>query len=514
MHILHLFAFRSKLLNPKRPHFTYTSKLQLTLSNLFIDPVLKRNSCVNFIPHFYTHTPFFKSAKMLRAGISKIAARNGCLSKPLKSNFHTYRVCLAAPAATKSKGSFTNKSVSQKTKKGSGNHKNFIGVATSSKYSKTSPAAPMAAISELRVPDLEPLTVVKYPSQSLRSLHHFGSFQKSQFNELFPQPMSLVRESVTLPLRDFYEKSSTNASSGNRLILTGESGIGKSVAISQLQSMAKSSGSIVLPINNCDVLGDGSLAFVYNGVQRVYQQPSFTKKLLRKILKGNKAELAKLKLSSSLKLEATLAKRKQDLNFDKGSTWANVLEKALSANVDKSAVFNRFVADLQSQQDFPVYLTVDNFSAFTERPFTAYKDQDCKAIYFDKFELPRFIMNFVTGKSAFNRGGVVVATCGKHKQNDTLPVALGKKQVNSYASLDLFDPQMATYLTENGGLKELEVSKLLQTEVGALVECYEKFEILQADKERDADELTRFKYVTSGNGNPLEMLKSCVINYI
>ncbi|KAH3684802.1 hypothetical protein WICPIJ_004225, partial [Wickerhamomyces pijperi] len=138
-------------------------------------------------------------------------------------------------AVYKSK-SFSKKKTfdSSKNRKGSGKDKRFNKVVLSVNYRKF--AQDQKAYESL--PEFSPETlyldeVVRYKEPILKKLHIMGAFKPHQYNEVFSKPVTLSRKIETKKIDDFVAKSLTSSSKENRLIITGDKGVGKSTLLTQ-----------------------------------------------------------------------------------------------------------------------------------------------------------------------------------------------------------------------------------------------------------------------------------------
>ncbi|KAI0462727.1 hypothetical protein LJB42_003528 [Komagataella kurtzmanii] len=397
-----------------------------------------------------------------------------------------------------------------KRSKGPGNHKNFINVSSTTLLKK----------SESHLPDLKPQNLTKnvvtnFPNDSVKALHHLGSFRKGQFNEAFSRPVSLVRD-ATIRLEKILQQALTTDSTNTRIAIIGESGVGKTTILAQFQSMAKSHKAIVFAINNADNFVDGSSDFGPGALDTVeYRQPMVTRKLIKKFFKANKDEL-NIPLTEDIKFATvkSFGERKgkqQDLSFKaKENTLFDVLNHAVHYRGDLSHCLH-FTFSQLSASNVPVFLTVDNFTAFTQNPITAYRDTKNNRIYFDRFEIPSLILRYIRGDDKFNKGGVLISSSGKHKSNDTLSVALGDKSYEPYAKFGDFDRKLAATLQN---LEKFEVPSLNKEEVGSLLQYYLDQGIIHNEKTDEINfESFRDNKFFYSSGNPRELLKSCTLNY-
>lgn len=354
--------------------------------------------------------------------------------------------------------------------------------------------------------------VTAYSNKQYRSLYHLGSFQKNQFNELFPKPVSLVRKSST---QEFFNQ--LQSSSNKKFIITGEAGVGKSVLLAQTHALASESKSIVIHISYPELLLNGRNDFFYDESTKQYVQPMYLKKLLRKILKSNdETILRSLKISKDYKFSNADPKDsavKKFVTLKKGENDLNDLASVKTQSRHRGGLFQAFISELAAQKEYPVLFTVDNFSKILTSPFSSYKDVNNKNVHLLELQLGKSIMDIVSGDFKFSHkdSAVVLAISGVDRTNRTLPVALGKLEEDVYIKRHHYDPQFASLL-QKGGIKEFEVPKLDKTETRELLEFYLKSEIVQnSDSQITIEQLADQKYFLSGNGNPRELLKSIVL---
>ncbi|CDO92116.1 unnamed protein product [Kluyveromyces dobzhanskii CBS 2104] len=353
--------------------------------------------------------------------------------------------------------------------------------------------------------------VHSFSEQQLQFLYRLGSFKQNQFNELFTRPVSLVRDTSTKSLFDTLQKSENK-----KVVITGEPGVGKSTLLAQLHAHALENKGLVLAISNSEILTNGRIDFFLDGDR--YIQPMYIKKILTKFVKSNKKEqLQSIKLSKDYKLVHSEGKDlsvKRNVNLSAGKSTLYDLLSIKAPSRYRGAVFDAFLKELTTQSKHPVYFTVDNFSHLLTTPFTAYKDTWNKNIHILKFQVGQSIFDLISGdlKFAANDSCVVLATSGMDRTNRTLPIGLKKLPHDPYLTRYHYEQLLAEKLLK-GKVQEFEVAKLNKTEVGKLMEFYQKAGVV-LDKDlqnKTFEQLTEEKYFLSGNGNPRELLKSITL---
>ncbi|VEU22313.1 DEKNAAC103646 [Brettanomyces naardenensis] len=446
--------------------------------------------------------------------------------------FTTGQTSLAIAAARKSFNKKASFDRSKHNRKGQGSEKTFVETLKSSNFKTTAKDAEiLEKLPTLTVQNLRLGEVVRYNDENLRKMFVSGSFKAHQFNELYSKPTTLIRPTETVKLADFYSNSiKEEHSRNNRLILTGPTGVGKSTALSQFQAMAlgTSGGAILIAVPNAESIVDGSSDFKYNNDTGLYDQQMLARTLLRKLIAANKDLLSEIKISADFVPVHGGKKQQETQKLTKGKS--SVLDLALlgvGQQINSTHVFTTIVQELSTQTTYPVFITLDNLSAFVQFGMTAYRDTHNDPIYFQKLQIAKTLLDYLSGESTFAKGAIVAATRGsdKHSENDTIPVGLGLKDPNLYKKFDNFDRNFAEVLAKNGGAKNLEVSKLSVDECRALlahmISCdvihneYQMAEELESlGQEEYLRKLAERKYLISGNGNARLFLESCVLAYV
>ena len=129
---------------------------------------------------------------MLRRGaINILNARR--IAIQLRS-FGTSRSCLAIATSRKSFNK-TSQYDKSRQRKGSGSDKNFAGLIRSSNFKATAKDdAVMELLPTFNIVNLRLGDVVKYNSEVLRKMYISGSFKPWQYDEIYSQPVTLIRK--------------------------------------------------------------------------------------------------------------------------------------------------------------------------------------------------------------------------------------------------------------------------------------------------------------------------------
>ncbi len=465
---------------------------------------------------------------MLRRGaINILNARR--IAIQLRS-FGTSRSCLAIATSRKSFNK-TSQYDKSRQRKGSGSDKNFAGLIRSSKFKATAKDdAVMELLPTFNIVNLRLGDVVKYNSEVLRKMYISGSFKPWQYDEIYSQPVTLIRKKETSELLNFHAKCFKGThSKTNRLLITGPSGIGKSTMLAQFHAMVfdDKKGAVLVSIPNAEVIVDGSSDFKYNAKTGLYDQQMLSKNLLHKFVNANSDVIGEIKLAEDFVPIYGNKKQQEELKLTKGkNTLLDLANLAFKKQTNATYIFLCVLAELSKQEEHPVFLSIDNFSAFVQHSLTKYRNTENKPIYFQKLQLAKTIVDYISGEASFANGGVIAATHGsdKHSINETLKVGLGLKQPDLYKKLKDFDRSLAEKMLENEGVKELRVGKFdideCQSLLSHMMKCdvihneYQKEEeIERLGEEQYLQKLAERKYIVSGNGNPLLLIKSCILYY-
>lgn len=441
-------------------------------------------------------------------------------------------------AAAVTRKSFNKKNSYDKSKnrKGSGNDKSFKDTVLTKNYKKLALKFDETLITALPSIDSENKdlirnTFVKYPSDSIKKLHIAGSFKPEQYNELYSQPVTLFRSKEDSRLLEIVNSSVSSQSGNNRFLVNGQSGIGKSTILAHLQSFALSknnNSAILFPISNADLLVDGSNDFKLNPETKKYDQPMYTKNFIRKFKNLNSDLLAQIPLSEEITPVTNMYKK--SVNHKINGTlldFVNYILKASPMESNTTFAFTTILDQLAKQDKLPVYLTIDNFSAFIQHGMTKYRNTENDRIYFQNFTVADSLLQFVSGEKSFKSGAVMVATNGNHRltNNVTLDVISGVKSIDdySYSKFRDFDIKLANRLLQNNGLQNFQISKFNLDECKSLVDHLFKFNLIHNEYDLEnklsnnqvsiVEKVASQKYLLSGNGNPKLIMDSCILSY-
>ncbi|CAD6625493.1 XXYS1_4_G0034340.mRNA.1.CDS.1 [Saccharomyces cerevisiae] len=357
--------------------------------------------------------------------------------------------------------------------------------------------------------------VVSYSNKQYKYLHHLGSFKKSQFNELFQKPVCLVREDAT---NSFLKKLVSHPV--KKFIITGEPGVGKTVLLSQAHAYAVDYKQIIINISYPELFLNGRNDFSYDDDLKLFIQPMYLKKLIRKILKANDPALLKsIELSKDYKFSNANPKNASVKPFVTLNKTKNTVLDLLSVMThphNRGKLMKAIIDELSVQSKVPIMFTVDNFSKVLTTAYSAYRNTENKQIYSLDLQMGKLMMDIISGETKFANGesSTILAISGVDRTNKTLPVALGKIPVDPYVTRYHYEPKFVELL-QKGNITEFEVPKLNKQEVNELIDYYKQSNVL-LDKDitgKKWENLIDEKYFLSGNGNPRELLKSLVLSH-
>jgi DNA polymerase III delta prime subunit len=170
------------------------------------------------------------------------------------------------------------------------------------------------------------------------------------------------------------------------ILLTGESGCGKSTALIVAAACAQELDAIVVHIPQALAMVDSTTSYTYSEGLRGYSQPDLTAKFLSDLLQQNQLRLQRVTVEGNQSVEQLLQSSLSP--SASASAKHDALEKALRA--------------IAQQNAFPVVLIVDEVEAlFTA---TSYKDADFRALQSYELAVPRTLLSLLLETSAVASG--------------------------------------------------------------------------------------------------------------
>jgi small subunit ribosomal protein S29 len=415
---------------------------------------------------------------------------------------HMTRVAHAPKAVAKG---FKKGGDGKTQRKTTGSFRMFQDHIHAGQYAKKAPKLALPTLEQ----ELQLNTVATYSELQKQRLSQVGAFKKDQFHELFASPITLVRDE-TKQIEFLVEKSQQSPSSENRVCFIGERGIGKSTLLAQAQALAvKNTNAVILPISYAVKLVDGSNDFWFDAKIGAYIQPMFLKKLLDKIEYANKTSLSKLNLSKEYIIEG-LTKTRAAAKFSPDNTLLDLVKAKVDAR-QRGQVFQILINELLLQNTAPVFVTVDNFGSLMASSETAYRNVENKPIHSKELQITKALFSLTSGEQSFKKGAVILSTSSDDKQTITLQAGLGLAKPDAYLKKDEYNPDVAANIQ---GVKPIEVGRLSKENVSQLIQRYAEADVFRKDEleANTLEQLVNQKYVLSGNGNPLELVRSVAMH--
>ncbi|KAF9956421.1 37S ribosomal protein S23 mitochondrial [Mortierella alpina] len=333
--------------------------------------------------------------------------------------------------------------------------------------------------------------VLGLPSNVLPALSQtsYPTLVNEQFDLI--KPAALVVRDTTVSLLDTIDKAMKTSSADTRIVLTGDSGAGKSAMLLQTVSHCLSSGWVVVYVPKASTWMNSSYA--YNKVPNTttFVQPSLASALAGQINSVNKDALSKIVTSEKAKVGRH--------EVEKGTTLSALLQMGIKDQLAAQDVLEVFMNELGAQKDIPTLIAVDEINSFY-RP-TQYLSQDGKELDPDHLKLPKLFLNYISGKSSLDHGAVIGATSDSLLANksEILEVALGVKEVSPYKSLS------QTIAPWTQGLTKFEVPGYTRQEAKGVFDYYKKGNVFY---DAPSEALFLNKFITS-NGNPRKFFTAC-----
>ncbi|EIW78848.1 hypothetical protein CONPUDRAFT_106866 [Coniophora puteana RWD-64-598 SS2] len=321
---------------------------------------------------------------------------------------------------------------------------------------------------------------------------------------LLSRACSVVR-GVTLDVVDRLDKAGQEGSKGNRLVLTGDEGCGKSFALLQATQYAAGRDWLVLYIPRGIDLVNSSTPYVYDARTQTYLQGAFALETLKRFARANAAKLNDLVTSTPVELEpravllAGLQPQGQSTNpaasegtvLPPGTPITQLIEIGTREASVAPAVLDSLLEQLGQQTKRPVLLAVDDFQAVYGK--SAYKDPHFAQIRPWHLSMPRLILEYASGNKTFARGAVLGALSSS--PHYPLPLELAES-LNTPSHAPSSGPYVQRHATAQfyaSGLETIPVpSKLSIPEAAAL------FSVRWKGGKEPGDEMFFSRYVESG----------------
>ncbi|KAG0309076.1 37S ribosomal protein S23 mitochondrial [Dissophora globulifera] len=312
-------------------------------------------------------------------------------------------------------------------------------------------------------------------------------------NEQFAlvKPAALVVRESTVSLLERIDKAMKTPSEKSRIVLTGESGSGKSALLLQTVSHCLSAGWVVIYVPKASTWMNSS--FAYNKVPKstAFVQPTLASALVGQILNVNKSALSKIIIPETVPVGRH--------EVAKGTSLASLLESGVKGQFAAQDVMEVFMKQIGAQKEIPTLIAVDEINSFF-RP-TQYMNQEGKELDPEHLKLPQLFLEYISGKSTFEHGAVIGATSDALLANksEVLEVALGIKDVSPYKKLS------SSLMAWAQGLARIEVPNYTAAEAKGVLEYYKKGGVFY---DAPSEAYFQSKLITSG-GNPRKFFTAC-----
>lgn len=382
----------------------------------------------------------------------------------------------------------------------------FINTATYGKFSRqaVTPQTDGPGSDFFSVDNLEAGKIFRYPTQSEDSLRIFGSYRRGQKHELFQNRTTLIRESSSLPMADAIANGRENPSQMNRICLMGNKGTGKSSLLAQTQSFALENGYVVIPIPRAGELISGENDAFYNEALKMYIQPMYVRRWMKRIAKGNKHTLSQIQAPAEKFSPGGSGGKKASTSSTSNKSLYDILLEGRK-RADAVHVMEQVMSELASQEAFPVLFTMDDINVLAEKVYSANTNAENNHIYHGDLQVPKTFLDYLSGSKTFKKGAVVTALNSSHKINETILAGLGLQAPTPYSKLYRYDPQLASKFD---GVKPLKLESYNHEETKALLEYWSSVKVIPETETID-ERFVHQKYLISGNGNPEALLLSC-----
>lgn len=419
--------------------------------------------------------------------------------------FHTTGVVQAA-VQKKAPVKGYKKTNTTKTSKSAGAGKLYYDYTSTQRLQKKANEIPNLEVLE---GELKEGSVVRYNALQMKKLIIAGSFKPNQYNELFQTPISLVTED-TKHMESFVKNASETSSKENKICFLGENGIGKSTLLAQTHGLISNLGdSIILPISYAYELVNGRTDFALDQQLEKYTQPMYLKHWLSKIRSINAEVLSKLPVTKDHSFEGNTRHKSIVKAVPSRHTIFDLVKMQVTPR-SRGKQLAAIIEELSKQDKIPVFLTVDNFSAFTSNHYTPYRDTTNKPLHVSKFQIASLVFDFASGEKSFKKGGVILSTSTDDKPSLNLYGGLGLTKPDPYTSHGVYDRKLASKLNT---VTPYELHKFSKDDVANLVKKYIEADIFKKDdiEGKSFETLVNQKYFLSGNGNPGELIKSVIM---
>ncbi|KAG0371276.1 mitochondrial ribosomal death-associated protein 3-domain-containing protein [Gamsiella multidivaricata] len=333
--------------------------------------------------------------------------------------------------------------------------------------------------------------VLGFPSAVLPALSQtsYPTLLSEQFALI--KPAALVVREPTVALLERVDKAMKTPSSQSRIVLTGDSGSGKSALLLQTVSHCLSAGWVVVYVPKASTWMNSSFAYSKAANSTSFVQPLLASNLVGQINSVNKSVLSKIVTSEKVRVGRH--------EIEKGTTLSALLETGVKDQFAAQDIMEVFMKEMSAQKEIPTLIAVDEVNAFFRS--TQYLSQDGEELDPEHLKLPKLFLNYISGKSSFEHGAIVAAISDTLLANksELLEIALGIKEVSPYKKLS------PTIMPWTEGLARMDVPNYTRTEAKGVFDYYRKGNIFY---DAASESLFLNKFIASA-GNPRKFFTAC-----
>ncbi|CAG8775234.1 5855_t:CDS:2, partial [Racocetra persica] len=259
--------------------------------------------------------------------------------------------------------------------------------------------------------------IYRFPPEIISKIKifKFPPILEREFSPL-PYPSLAIRQS-SIQLVNLIENASQKSSAETRIILSGETGVGKSALLLQTVNYSLGKPWIVIYIPDAIKFVNSSYPYIKNKITNEFVQPTLAAEFLKQIKAVNLKLLRDITLTRDYKLNKHIV----TIN----SPVIELIDIGIKDTSCAPQAFEIFLDEIGKNVNYPVLLAVDVINAFYTA--TDYTDIDDTYLEPDRLSLSRTILDYFSGKRDFTYGAVIgaLSQCYKPYISKPLNIALG-----------------------------------------------------------------------------------------
>lgn len=343
-------------------------------------------------------------------------------------------------------------------------------------------------------------TAVSLPSGPGTVAGSFG-LPSSLENEflLLSSPTSVIRD-ITLSVVEMLDRGAESGTSSkdSRVVMTGDTGSGKSHLLLQAANYAASNKWVVLYAPRVINWVDSTTPYAYDARTQTFQQPELASQILDQFIQANSQILR----SPNTQLAKEIQNERLG-TFAKGAPLSSLLDVGLKDKSLATEVLEVTLKVLGEQSKHPVLLAIDDFQALF--CMSRYRDPQYQLIFAHHLSLPRLMLEYAVGKRVLAKGAVLGAisnTDARFLAPLPLKEALG---IVEPGAASLYERRNKDIVFYSSGIKGLQVPSKMQ--IGEAASMFDVWVQNNALHTPATDSLFMGKYVEA-SGNPRELVKA------